>query len=50
MVRAFIRDRRAARESVDRLLRWDFDRVIVSHGDVLETGGRDRLAEGFAFL
>jgi hypothetical protein len=50
MVRAFIGDRRAARESVDRLLRWDFDRVIVSHGDVLETGGRDRLAHGFAFL
>ena len=50
LVRAFIRDRRAARGSVDRLLRWDFDRVIVSHGDVLETGGRDRLAEGFAFL
>ena len=50
MVRAFIRDRRAARESVDRLLRWDFDRVIVSHGEVLETGGRGRLAEGFAFL
>jgi hypothetical protein len=50
LVRAFIRDRRAARESVDRLLRWDFDRVIVSHGDVLETGGRDRLAAGFAFL
>jgi hypothetical protein len=50
MLRAFIRDRRAARESVDRLLRWDFDRVIVSHGDVLETGGRDRLADGFAFL
>ena len=50
MVRAFIRDRRAARESVDHVLRWDFDRVIVSHGEVLETGGRGRLAEGFAFL
>jgi hypothetical protein len=50
MVRAFIRDRRAARASVDRLLGWDFDRVIVSHGNVLEAGGRDRVAAGFAFL
>jgi hypothetical protein len=48
-LRAF-RDLRAARESVDRILRWDFDRIIVSHGDVLETGGRERLAEAFAFL
>jgi hypothetical protein len=49
-VRALIRDRRAARESVDHILRWDFDRIIVSHGEVLETGGRERLAAGFAFL
>src|SRR5262245_12071543 len=50
MVRLMIRDRRAARASMDTILGWDFERVIVSHGDVLETGGRDRLAAAFAFL
>lgn len=45
-----IRDRRAARESVNRIIQWDFDRVIVTHGDVLETGGRERFASAFAFL
>jgi hypothetical protein len=35
---------------MDTILGWDFERVIVSHGDVLETGGRDRLAAAFAFL
>jgi Domain of unknown function (DUF4336) len=50
MVRLTIRDRRAARASMDTILGWDFERVIVSHGDVLETGGRDRLAAAFAFL
>jgi hypothetical protein len=45
-----IRDRRAARASVERILQWDFDRVIVTHGEVLETGGRQRVAEGFTFL
>ncbi len=50
LVRFLIRDRRAARASIDAILAWDFDRVIVSHGDVLETGGRARLAAGFAFL
>jgi Domain of unknown function (DUF4336) len=50
LVRLLIRDRRAARESVDRILRWDFDRIVVSHGEVLETGGRQQLATAFDFL
>jgi hypothetical protein len=45
-----IRDRVAARESVARILRWDFDRVIVTHGDVLESGGPAKFAEAFSFL
>jgi hypothetical protein len=45
-----IRDRRAARASVERIMRWDFDRIIMSHGDVLETNGRKCLAEAFLFL
>ena len=45
-----IRDRRAARESLERILAWDFDRVVVAHGDVLEGGGRDALRRGYAWL
>jgi hypothetical protein len=45
-----IRDRRAARESLLRILDWDFDRVIVAHGDVLESGGREALRRGYAWL
>jgi Domain of unknown function (DUF4336) len=50
LVRTMIRDRRAARRSVDDILTWDFDRIIVTHGDVLEMGGRQRFAAAFAFL
>jgi Domain of unknown function (DUF4336) len=50
LVRLMIRNRRAARASVDAILDWDFERVIVSHGDILETGGRERFAAAFAFL
>jgi hypothetical protein len=50
LVRTMIRDRRAARSSVEKVLGWDFERVVVSHGDVLETGGRERFAAAFAFL
>lgn len=50
LIRVGIRDRRAMRESIDRVLAWDFDRIVVSHGEVLREGGRRRLAEAFAFL
>jgi len=43
LLRAFIVDKHAARISTDRLLAWDFDRIILSHGDIIETGGRAAL-------
>jgi hypothetical protein len=49
-VRLLIRDRAAARASLDDVWRWDFDRVVVAHGDVLETGGRVHMRRAFAFL
>ncbi len=45
-----IRDRRAARQSLEHILGWDFDRVVVAHGDVLESGGHDALRQGYAWL
>ena len=45
-----IRDRDAARQSLERILAWDFDRVVVAHGDVLESGGHEALREGYAWL
>jgi hypothetical protein len=45
-----IRDRPAARASMETILSWDFDRVIIAHGDVLETGGREALRRGYAWL
>ena len=50
LVRIFIRDRRAMRASIDRVLAWDFDRVTVTHGEVLEHGGRTALAKAYAWL
>jgi hypothetical protein len=50
MLRVAMRDRRAARESVRHILGWDFDRVVVTHGDVIEHGGKPLVAAGFAFL
>ena len=44
------RDRAALRASLERILAWDFERVIVTHGDVLERGGKPALRAGFAWL
>ncbi len=47
---AFIKDHAAAGRSVDRMLAgWDVERVIMAHGDVIETGGADALREAWAF-
>lgn len=45
-----IRDRRAARTSLERILAWDFDRVVVAHGEVVESGGREALRAGYGWL
>ena len=49
-IRLTVRNRRAARRSADRMLEWDFDRVVVGHGEVLESGGRQALAEALDWL
>lgn len=50
LAKALMRDESAVRASVDRVLGWDFDRLTVTHGDVVETGARERLRDAFAWL
>jgi hypothetical protein len=45
-----MRDRAAARASLERILEWDFDRVVLAHGDVLPSGGREAVRAGYAWL
>jgi hypothetical protein len=44
------RNRRAARHSLERILAWDFDRIIVGHGEVMETGGRAAFERAMSWL
>ena len=50
VIKLGFRDRKAARESLDRALAWDFDRLIVSHGAIVETGGQELVREHYAWL
>lgn len=48
--RVLIRDRAAAREQVDRILAWNPERIVLAHGDVIETGGHEVLGRAYAWL
>ncbi len=50
MVKRLVRDREAARGSLEQLLAWDFDRVIVTHGIVLPQSGRRLMRETWGWL
>ena len=50
MFRACIKDTKAFRASLDRVLACDFDRVIVGHGHNIETDGKRILEKAYSFL
>lgn len=46
----FIRDKKAVGESLQRIFAKDFDRVIMSHGEIIGSGGKSKMIDAFAFL
>ena len=48
--RIFVRDRPAFRQSLERILAWPFDRVVVAHGEVLEEGCREEFIHGYQWV
>jgi hypothetical protein len=43
-------DNKAMRASLERVLAWDFERIIMSHGQIVPTSGRQVLRDGFGWL
>lgn len=37
----------SVRKSVEKILDWDFDRVIMAHGTVIEKNGKEKFKEGY---
>jgi len=50
LARSMMKDRAALRASLERIFAWDFDRVVVTHGDIVDTGGKSALREAFASI
>jgi len=48
--RRFVRDGAAARSSVRRILSWDFERIILAHGRLVEYDGRRVFRDGMQWL
>ncbi|MBW3637726.1 MAG: DUF4336 domain-containing protein [Armatimonadetes bacterium] len=48
--KASIRDKGAARRALDTIMSWDFERLIIAHGDICETGGKAVLRRAYGFL
>jgi hypothetical protein len=44
------KDRAALRASVDRVLAWDFARVTVAHGEILEDGAKDQVRDAWRWV
>jgi hypothetical protein len=43
-------DSKRLRSSIERVLAWDFDRLVVSHGEVVAQRARAALEQGLGFL
>ena len=42
MWRKWVTDRAAFSRSIDEILAWDFERIVVAHGEVVDENARDR--------
>ena len=45
----FRHDKKATRQTVERILSWDFDRMILSHGRLVETGAYEVFRRAYEF-
>jgi len=45
-----IRNRAASRALVNRMLAWNADRIVLAHGEIVETGGQEVLRRAYVWL
>jgi hypothetical protein len=49
-IRLTFTNRKLARRSLERLLSWGFDKLIIAHGPCVETDVKDFVGEAFWWL
>lgn len=43
LLRLFIKDKTAFRRSIQKILEWDFERIIMGHGEIVHQNGKQML-------
>lgn len=46
--RRFIKEKAAFKQSIERVLAWDFDRLVVGHGNNLESGAKAAVTQALS--
>lgn len=49
-LRWFTRDRRSARNAIERILSWEFDRAVIAHGDLLDQTPHDAIRDAWRWV
>lgn len=49
-MRMLVRDRAAAAASARRILAWDFERVVMAHGEIVDRDARARMTEALRWM
>lgn len=45
-----VKDKQTLKESIDRVLKWDFHRIIMAHGKIVESNAKSQLSKGYQWL
>jgi hypothetical protein len=46
----FVRDRAAFRRSLEKILAWPVSRIVLAHGDVVETDAKESLRRAYSWI
>ena len=49
-IKLSVRDKTALRRSIDRILGWDFDSLIIAHGHCLQGGAKEEVSRAFDWI
>jgi hypothetical protein len=44
----FAKNKKNLMESVAKILKYDFERLIINHGSILENGAKEKILESFS--
>ncbi|WP_419914333.1 DUF4336 domain-containing protein [Hoeflea sp.] len=49
-IKLCIRDRQAMRRSIEAILGWEFDNLVIAHGHCIQGGAKQEVSRAFAWL